>query len=247
MKTAPAPWRRRLILGGWLVAGALIIGRSFQVQVLDAGEWRARAERQHLDSREIPAPRGAILDRNGIPLVVSRERFEIAVATNEVRPAERDTLVAILRDELGVPASRLRRITGAGAGERDWVVLGTRFGTTAQQKVRRFHGVHVTRMLTREMPYGDLALGLLGREVDGVWRGGIEQAFDEHLAGRSGLEQKALDNAGRPIPGQTVTLREPVAGGSVTEPVALATWSSSKGRRLHSTRSCPAAAAWAAT
>ncbi len=216
MKTAPAPWRRRLILGGWLVAGALIIGRSFQVQVLDAGEWRARAERQHLDSREIPAPRGAILDRNGIPLVVSRERFEIAVATNEVRPAERDTLVAILRDELGVAASRLRRITGAGAGERDWVVLGTRFGTTAQQKVRRFHGVHVTRMLTREMPYGDLALGLLGREVDGVWRGGIEQAFDEHLAGRSGLEQKALDNAGRPIPGQTVTLREPVAGGSVT-------------------------------
>lgn len=213
---SPSTWRRRAILAGWLAAGALIVGRSFQVQVLDAGEWRARAERQHLDSREIPAPRGAILDRNGIPLVVSRERFEIAVATNEVRGPERDTLLTILRDDLGVPTSRLRRIERAGSAARDWVVLGTRFGATDQQKVRRFHGVHVTRMLTREMPYGDLALGVLGREVDGVWRGGIEQAFDAHLAGRSGLEQKALDNAGRPIPGQTVTLREPVAGGSVT-------------------------------
>ena len=200
-----APTRRRW---GWAIAaGVLIVARAFQVQVLDAGEWRERAELQHLDSREIPAARGAILDRNGVPLVVSRERFEIAVATNEVRTAEKDTLVAIRRDELGVPASRLRRVERGSAEQRDWVVLGTRFGPTAQQKVRRFHGVHITRMLTREMPYGDLALGLLGREVDGAWRGGIEQAFHEHLAGRSGLEQKALDNAGRAIPGQTVTLR----------------------------------------
>lgn len=201
---------------GWLAAGALIVMRSFQVQVLDAGEWRERAEQQHLDSEEIPAARGAILDRNGVPLVVSRERFEIAVATNEMRAAQKDSLVAILRDELNVPESRVRRVERASADDREWVVMGTRFGPTAQQRVRRFHGVHVTRMLTREMPYGDLALGLLGRELDGVWRGGIEQAFDEHLAGQPGREQKALDNAGRSIPGQTVTLREPVPGGSVT-------------------------------
>ncbi|MEK9502064.1 penicillin-binding transpeptidase domain-containing protein [Gaopeijia maritima] len=213
--SAPA-WRRRTLLAGWLCAGALIVGRSFQVQVLDAGEWRERAELQHLDSEEIPAARGAILDRNGVPLVVSRERFEIAVATNELRASQKDSLLTILRDELKVPASRLRRVERAGADDREWVVLGSRFGPTARQRVRRFHGVHVTRMLTREMPYGDLALGLLGREVDGVWRGGIEQAFDEHLAGHPGREQKAMDNAGRAIPGQTVTLRDPVPGGSVT-------------------------------
>lgn len=213
--TAPA-WRRRALLIGWLGAGALIVARSFHVQVIDASEWRTRAEQQHLGSEEIPAARGAILDRNGVPLVVSRERFEIAVATNEMRASQKDSLLTILRDQLGVASSRVNRIANAGADDQEWVVLGSRFGPTDRERVRRFHGVHVTRMLTREMPYGDLALGLLGREVDGEWRGGIEQAFHGHLAGQPGREQKALDNAGRSIPGQTVTLREPVPGGSVT-------------------------------
>lgn len=212
--TAPA-WRRRLLLAGWLGSGALIVGRAFQVQVLEAGDWRAVAEAQHLSSTEIPAPRGAILDRNGVALVLSRERFEIGVAADQVLESQKDSLLDILRTELGATPSQIRRIDDWRPG-REWVVIGSRFGASDQERVRRFHGVHVSRQLSREMPYGDLALGLLGREVDGVWRGGIEQAFDAHLAGTPGLEQTAKDNAGRPIPGQTVTLRRPVPGGDVT-------------------------------
>lgn len=214
-RAAPPAWRRRVLLAGWLGAGALIVLRAFQVQVLEAGDWRAAAAEQQLASTEIPAPRGAILDRNGIPLVVSRERFEIGVAADQVRESQRDTLLAILRDELGATRSQLRRISEWKPGRDAWVVIGTRFGAADQDRVRRFPGVHIDRELTRESPYGDLARGLLGREVDGVWRGGIEQAFDAHLAGTSGLEQTAKDNLGRAIPGQTVVLREPSSGGDV--------------------------------
>jgi cell division protein FtsI (penicillin-binding protein 3) len=209
---AASPWRRRALLCGWLAAGAAIVVRAGQLQVLQAEEWREIAEGQHLSSQDIPAARGAILDRNGVPLVLSRERFEISVAPNEILPEQKDSVLAILREDLGASARALRDIE---TGRRKWVVLGTRYGTTEREAVRRFNGVHVDRHLTRESPYGDLALGVLGREVDGRWRGGIEQAFSEHLGGERGLEQSAKDKNGRPIPGQTVTLREPRPGGSV--------------------------------
>jgi cell division protein FtsI (penicillin-binding protein 3) len=206
--------RRRLLLAGWLGAGALILGRAAQVQILQAADWKRAAEEQHLGSESIPAPRGAILDRNGIPMVLSRERFEIAVAPDEVQPEQKEALVAVLRDQLAVSTRAVRRVESPTKA-KDWVVLGTRFGATDRELVRRFHGVHVIRHLSREMPYGDLALGVLGRELDGVWRGGIEQAFDAHLAGSPGVEQSAKDNWGRPIPGQTVTIREPRPGGDL--------------------------------
>ena len=74
-----------MLLCGWLCAGAAIVARAGQLQVLQAEEWREIAEGQHLRSNEIPAARGAILDRNGVPLVLSRERFEISVDPDEVR------------------------------------------------------------------------------------------------------------------------------------------------------------------
>ena len=212
--TANFGGRRRLLLAGWLGAGALILGRAAQVQILQAADWKAAAEQQHLMSDSVPAPRGAILDRNGIPLVLSRERFEIAVAPDEVQPEQKEALVAVLRDRLSASSRAVRRVESPTKAN-DWVVLGTRFGATDRELVRRFHGVHVIRHLSREMPYGDLALGVLGRELDGVWRGGVEQAFDAHLAGSPGVEQSAKDNRGRPIPGQTVTIREPRPGGDL--------------------------------
>ncbi|NNK61683.1 MAG: PASTA domain-containing protein [Gemmatimonadetes bacterium] len=207
-----SPWRRRLLLCGWLFAAVAIVARAGQLQVLQAEEWREIAEGQHLSSHDIPATRGAILDRNGVPLVLSRERFEISVDSEQVRDQQKDSLLNVLRDDLGASARALRDIE---TGRRKWVVLGTRFGTTERELVRRFHGVHVRRDLRRHSPYGDLALGVLGRQVDGRWRGGIEQAFSGHLAGKPGLEQSAKDKFGRAIPGQTVTVREPEAGGSV--------------------------------
>ncbi|NNL65200.1 MAG: hypothetical protein HKP30_03055, partial [Myxococcales bacterium] len=60
-----SPWRRRLLLCGWLFAAVAIVARAGQLQVLQAEEWREIAEGQHLSSHDIPATRGAILDRNG--------------------------------------------------------------------------------------------------------------------------------------------------------------------------------------
>ncbi len=207
--------RRRLLLAAWLFAGAAILVRAGQVQVIQASQWRAAAESQHADFRTVPAARGTIYDRNGVALVLSRERFEIAVAVNEVLDAQKPHLLEVLEHDLGATRDMLRRISQPRK-EKDWVVIGTRFSVTDREKVRRIRGVHVDRIVTRERPYGGLALGVLGSEVDGAWKGGIEQAFDHVLAGRPGQERIAKDSNRRPIPGQTVTMSEPQPGGDVT-------------------------------
>ena len=80
---APPPglaWRRRLLLAGWLGAGAIILARAAQVQILQADAWQELAEDQQVARLEVAAPRGTILDRNGVPLALSRETFKISVA-----------------------------------------------------------------------------------------------------------------------------------------------------------------------
>ncbi len=212
---APPPglaWRRRLLLAGWLGAGAIILARAAQVQILQADAWQELAEDQQVARLEVAAPRGTILDRNGVPLALSRETFKISVAPREVRPEDRDSLVTILRDAMGIGRDRLRRVADP---ERSWVALPGTFGPGVRELVRPFRGVWVERQVKRELPYGELARGVLGRVLDGAGAGGIEQQYESLLRGRPGQEDKAKDSAGRAIPGQTVSILEPTTGGDV--------------------------------
>ena len=94
MDRVPA-FRRRVLLVAWLLAGLVVVGRSARVQVLEGSEWSRRAAEQHRASRPIPAARGAVFDRNGVPLAVSRERWIVGVA-----PRELEDQLSLWRDHL---------------------------------------------------------------------------------------------------------------------------------------------------
>ena len=72
--------RRRVLLGCWLLSGALIVARAVQIQVVQGPFWKEQAARQHHTSVEIPAARGSVLDRSGVALAISREIFRVSVA-----------------------------------------------------------------------------------------------------------------------------------------------------------------------
>ena len=56
-----------------LIFMCLVVLRLFSVQVIGYGKYARIARRQHLDSYELPAARGAIYDREGKALAVSQE------------------------------------------------------------------------------------------------------------------------------------------------------------------------------
>jgi cell division protein FtsI (penicillin-binding protein 3) len=209
-------WRRKALLGGWLLASAVLVARAFELQVVEAAEWKARAEGQHRKTSEIAAPRGAILDRDGVPLAISRETFRVSVDPQHVE--DRAALQKLLQEVLGISAARAARVTDPA---REWAVVPGVFEPSVRQALAGVKGIYLERELRRDYPHGELALGILGRVQEGVGRGGMEEAFDDVLRGRPGRQVLARDGKGREIPGQVFQVEPPVPGGEVTLTIDL--------------------------
>jgi cell division protein FtsI (penicillin-binding protein 3) len=198
------------VLGSWLIAALAICGRAAQIQVLQTSHWRGLAEAQHRDDLAVPAARGSILDRDGAPLAVSRERVRVSVAPREIE----DTAAtrALLREELGLSRAQVERLTSR---QRAWAVAPDLHAPSVRETLRAVPGIHLERVLQRHHPHGELARSVLGAVVDASGSGGIEQAYERLLGGTPGSEIVARDNAGREIPGERVTVVPPRTGGEV--------------------------------
>jgi cell division protein FtsI (penicillin-binding protein 3) len=198
--------RLRALLGAFAAGLIVLLGRAFQVQVLEHGRWAAIAAEQQRQRVALPARRGAIRDRAGRPLALTRESYRLAVAPREVR--DRTGLAAALRRELGLPPAWVARAVDR---RRAWVVLPGRYEPEQWRRLRRWRGVHGERVLERFYPYGELARSLLGGvDADGRARGGLEQEFDSLLAGRPGEAIVRRGPDGRPR--GTVPVRPPQDG-----------------------------------
>jgi cell division protein FtsI (penicillin-binding protein 3) len=203
-------WRRRLVLASWLLTAATICLRAAQIQVLQGPYWHDLAEAQHSEDVSVPATRGSILDRDGAPLAVSRERVRVSIAPREI--ADMGATRELLREQLGLTRSSVQRLTSR---ERTWAVAPDLYAPDVRETLRSAPGVHLERVLQRHHPHGDLARSVLGTVVDGGGSGGVEQAFEQLLGGTPGREVVARDNAGREIPGERVTVEPPRSGGEV--------------------------------
>jgi len=206
----PSPLRRRILLGAWFTAAAIICVRAGQIQGVQAQRWRALAEAQHRKDEEVIAARGSVLARDGTPLAVSRERFSVGIAPNELVNVE--AARALLVDALGISSRKARQVTSV---ERRWSVVQGRYPPAVREQLSGVHGIYVTRELQRYHPHGDLADGVLGVVLDDTGRGGVEQVFEDLLSGRPGQEVVARDNVGREIPGERILVLPPRPGGEV--------------------------------
>lgn len=203
--------RRRALLAGLLFVSAVVLARGVQLQVVEGAVWESRARDQHRQRVELPAPRGTIFDRNGVPLVVSQEVYRIAVAPGELRDAA--AAARELSEVLGLSPERAARAVDPS---RRWVVLPGLHDTAVKRRLDRIRGLHFERVLERSYPNGELALEILGRVTsDGRALGGIEQALDSLLAGRPGVAVARRDARGEAIPGSLMTVIEPVPGHDV--------------------------------
>ncbi|HEX6939377.1 MAG TPA: penicillin-binding transpeptidase domain-containing protein [Longimicrobiales bacterium] len=204
-------WRRRALLAGLLLAGSMILGRGFQLQVLEGARWRARALGQHRQRVVLPAPRGTIYDRNGVPLAASREAYRVSIAPRELR--DRAAVAARLREVLELTSAQAARAVDP---RRVWSVLPGRYDEVARQRLAGEPGIYFEKVVERLYPHGELALELVGRVgADGRAQGGLELEFDSLLSGQPGEAVAKRDAWGRVIPGSLIPVVEPVPGHDV--------------------------------
>ena len=197
-----------------LVAALAMTARAAQIQLVQAEQWRSRAESQGNLHGTLPAARGGIFDRHGRPLAVSTEEFDAFFAPAESRDGDRDVETIIRIAELDSRAAA--RLTEA---ERGWSPIGRVDGRVrAGLEEAVSSGIHFRAVVTRAYPEGGIARRLLG-SVDEMGKGqsGLELLFDSLLVGTEGEVVWRRDARGElypvpeaerslPLPGRDVFL-----------------------------------------
>ena len=70
--------RRAAILGGvQATLFGVLVGRMYQLQVLESDKYKLLAEENRVNMRLLTPPRGRILDRAGLPMAVNRENYRV--------------------------------------------------------------------------------------------------------------------------------------------------------------------------
>ncbi len=128
----PLRWRRRTLLGAFGAGMLLVLGQAVKLQAIEGERWARAAEEQQRERVPLPARRGSIYDRDGVPLALSHETYSVAVAPREVR--DRRAAQRQLREVLGMSEAEARRVTST---DRRWVVLPGRFSAEQRRQARR--------------------------------------------------------------------------------------------------------------
>ena len=197
-----------MLLLGVLLSAVVSAGRAAQLGVVDGAEWRDTALNQQGDTITLPAERGTIYDRDGVPLATSAEVYSVAIAPREI--TDRARVTRLLREHLDMTQQEAARAVDRSL---KWVVLPGRYGTGVREALDGNAGVHFQAVMQRFYPNGSLVRELLGAVgMDGGAQGGIELEFDSVLNGRTGRAVVRHDSRGRPVHGAMMVALEPTPG-----------------------------------
>lgn len=203
--------RLRTVEAALLLALCALVARLAQVQLVRGAAYRQQAEAQRTEHVVLPAPHGAVYDRNGVTLALTQEVYHVGVAPREL--ADRERTVRRLVRQLGVPSQTVRRRLA-----RTYGYFHGPFTARQVEPLRGVAGVHLTSELVRFYPAAHLARAVLGRPAaDGRPASGIERTLDSLLTGRPGSAVVLRDAQGRryesparrsafPVPGHDVYL-----------------------------------------
>lgn len=191
----------------------LVAGRLVQLQVVEARGLSTLAQKQWRRELEVPARRGTIYDRDGEPLALSVEAYDVYATPYQVTnvPSTAATLAASLGDTPAFWRDRLSR----GGG---FVWLKRRVDAAMARKLKgcRLPGIGFipsSRRTYRMGPVASQVVGISG--IDGEGLEGLELYYDSHLRGTPGILEAERDPLGRTLPGGLLRSVEPKDGRSI--------------------------------
>ncbi|HEV2230549.1 MAG TPA: penicillin-binding transpeptidase domain-containing protein [Steroidobacteraceae bacterium] len=197
----PAPrsfrWRSRVLLTLLALAGAALLWRAVDLQLVDHGFLARQGDARFSRVLQIAAHRGTITDRYGEPLAVSTPVDSIWVNPGELALAEEQ--IPRLARALGLDREELaRRVTSNLDREFLYLARGRQPAEAAEIKALGIPGVYTSREYRRYYPAGEVTGHLLGfTNVDDAGQEGLELAFEHWLAGEAGAKRVIQDRYGR--------------------------------------------------
>lgn len=239
LKLRPLAMRRLTALVVVLICAAVFTVRLVDVQVVQAATLNAEA----LDKRgvpvSIPSLRGDIVDRNGIVLATTDERYDVQLSPYVARwndgkfwryvPGSTTEMVQVTADEVfveiatitGQTAEDIAKIVDDALEENpksDFAYVKRGVDLTALNALKRLDVPWLTFDINHERTYPNGAVagslvGFVGSE--GQPQAGIELSQDECLMGTDGEETYERGADGVRLPGSSVITKQAENGGTV--------------------------------
>lgn len=215
MRVSNVTVRRRLFIG-IIILGIMfisLIGRLAYVQLVIGPEIAVRAEDSWRRTVPFTAKRGAITDRNGIPLTYNVSRPTVWAIPAQVQNPEETARV--LADVLDMGHEEIYQIIT----KRSLIeVIKPGGRKISLDKAREVHslglpGIFVGEDNDRYYPFGNLASHVLGfTGIDNQGLTGIELKYDKYLSGIRGSVTYLADAAGRLMPNSSEKYHPPRDG-----------------------------------
>ncbi len=188
--------RGRIVLVLCLCGFAALVGRAVYLQGFNNDFLQAKGESRFVRVVEIPASRGAVLDRGGKPLAISTPVESIWASPDDFEADAKQ--MSALASLLGMEASEIRkRLTGT---EKNFVWLRRQLPPEQAARVMelKIPGVFPQREYRRYYPAGEVTAHVIGvTNVEDRGQEGIELAQQALLAGSSGARRVIKDRKGR--------------------------------------------------
>ena len=197
--------------------------RLYYLQVVKGDQYAERAEEQRIRRLPIPAPRGAILDRNGKVLVDSRPTYNIILSRDALKNKDVASLATPLSEGLGVDMDIFKERLEIARTQPEFESIVVKDNATVSDIVwveahnLEFPELRVERQPQRNYPLGKTAAHILGyvgeiskkqleepkfkerglKSGDVIGKEGLEATYDHILRGVDGYREVVVDSRSR--------------------------------------------------
>jgi stage V sporulation protein D (sporulation-specific penicillin-binding protein) len=220
-----------LLIAFVVVAGSLGARLAYW-QVVRGDELSAMAVKQSSMRYEIPSERGSIYDRTGtVVLATSVSRDLLAANPKLLTPPRRAEVAAKLVEVLGLEGEAAEKLTARMTSEKEYVPLARDLEPAISDRIRamsagkdpELSGLILEPQQVRLYPQAGggpnttLAAHLLGFvNREGAGQYGVEQYYQDDLAGMGSVVAAQRDASGNAVPDTSTVLEEGYAGQNLT-------------------------------
>lgn len=210
----PAMRDRRLIIlfSVFMLMFIVVAGRLGYIQIVKADEYTAQAVSKQTKTITVTSERGTIYDANGKALAMNEAGYSVSVSPEVVSEQEKknpgytenmaEALAEVLTDM--TEKQIYKKLTGTGS----YITIEKYVNERKYKKIKKLVkekvaiGISLDKTARRYYPLGEFAahvLGITNSSGSGVY--GIEQYYDQYLAGKAGRIVSSTDARGRSLNG----------------------------------------------
>ncbi|MDI1230153.1 MAG: penicillin-binding transpeptidase domain-containing protein [Methylobacter sp.] len=204
--------RRKIVVVFIMACMATLVGRAFDLQVLNKQFLKDQGDVRHVSDVKVEAYRGMIKDRNGAPLAISTPVESIWMNPQQIKPGKESEIRQM---------EKLLNLSKGKTGELIKADVHRQFAYIARQvspviadqvKALKIAGIYFEREFKRFYPAGEVSAHLVGfTNIDDIGQAGLESGYEKLLKGIPGSKRVIRDGQRRII-ADVENIKEPIAG-----------------------------------